>query len=133
MLDLQDRLGISMLFVAHDLSVVRHVSDRVAVTYVGRIVEVAPTDALYRAPMHPYPEALLAAVPAPDPARLGHRRVAQGEVAGPANPPPGCAFYPRCPYATEQCRVEGPALTPLSDGRWVRGHRAQELELAGVR
>jgi oligopeptide/dipeptide ABC transporter ATP-binding protein len=133
LLDLQDRLGISMLFVAHDLSVVRHVSDRVAVMYVGRIVEVAPTDALYRAPMHPYTEALLAAVPAPDPARRGHRRVAQGEVADPANPPPGCAFHPRCPYATEQCRVERPVLTPLSDGRWVSCHRAQELELAGVR
>jgi peptide/nickel transport system ATP-binding protein len=133
LLDLQDRLGISMLFVAHDLSVVRHVSDRVAVMYVGRIVEVAPTDALYRAPMHPYTEALLAAVPAPDPARRGNRRVAQGEVADPANPPPGCAFHPRCPYATEQCRVERPALTPLSDGRWVSCHRAQELELAGVR
>jgi oligopeptide/dipeptide ABC transporter ATP-binding protein len=133
LLDLQDRLGISMLFVAHDLSVVRHLSDRVAVTYVGRIVEVAPTDALYRAPMHPYTEALLAAVPAPDPARRGHRRVAQGEVADPANPPPCCAFHPRCPYAAEQCRVERPALTPLSDGRWVSGRRAQELELAGVR
>ena len=133
LLDLQDRLGISMLFVAHDLSVVRHVSDRVAVMYVGRIVEVAPTDALYRAPMHPYTEALLAAVPAPDPARRGHRRVAQGEVADPANPPPGCAFHPRCPYATEQCRVERPALTALADGRWVSCHRAQELELIGVR
>jgi len=133
LLDLQDRLGISMLFVAHDLSVVRHVSDRVAVMYVGRIVEVAPTDALYRAPMHPYTEALLAAVPAPDPARRGHRRVAQGEVADPANPPPGCAFHPRCPYATEQCRVERPALTALADGRWVSCHRTQELELIGVR
>ena len=133
LLDLQDRLGISMLFVAHDLSVVRHVSDRVAVMYVGRIVEVAPTDALYRTPLHPYTEALLAAVPAPDPARRGNRRVAQGEVADPANPPPGCAFHPRCPYAVEQCRVERPELTALSDGRWVSCHRAAELALAGVR
>ncbi|HEY4251095.1 MAG TPA: oligopeptide/dipeptide ABC transporter ATP-binding protein [Roseomonas sp.] len=133
LLDLQDRLGLSMLFVAHDLSVVRHVSDRVAVMYVGRIVEVAPTDALYRAPLHPYTEALLAAVPAPDPTRRGHRRVAQGEVADPANPPPGCAFHPRCPYAVDRCRVERPALTPVADGRAVSCHRATELTLAGVR
>ncbi|MDB5413296.1 MAG: dppF1 [Rubritepida sp.] len=133
LLDLQDRLGLSMLFVAHDLSVVRHVSDRVAVMYVGRIVEVAPTDALYRAPLHPYTEALLAAVPAPDPARRGHRRIAQGDVADPANPPPGCAFHPRCPYAIDRCRVDRPELTPVSDGRWVSCHRAEELDLAGVR
>ena len=133
LLDLQDRLGLSMLFVAHDLSVVRHVSDRVAVMYVGRIVEVAPTDALYRAPLHPYTEALLAAVPAPDPERRGNRRVAQGEVADPANPPPGCAFHPRCPYAVDRCRVERPELTPVAPGRFVSCHRAAELELAGVR
>jgi oligopeptide/dipeptide ABC transporter ATP-binding protein len=133
LLDLQDRLGLSMLFVAHDLSVVRHVSDRVAVMYVGRIVEVAPTDALYRAPLHPYTEALLAAVPAPDPERRGRRRVTQGEVADPANPPPGCAFHPRCPYAVDRCRVERPELTPLASGRYVSCHRAAELELAGVR
>jgi oligopeptide/dipeptide ABC transporter ATP-binding protein len=132
LLDLQDRLGLSMLFVAHDLSVVRHVSDRVAVMYVGRIVEVAPTDALYRRPLHPYTEALLAAVPAPDPTRRGQRRVAQGEVADPANPPPGCAFHPRCPHAVERCRQERPALTPAADGRWVSCHRAGELDLAGV-
>jgi oligopeptide/dipeptide ABC transporter ATP-binding protein len=133
LLDLQDRLGLSMLFVAHDLSVVRHVSDRVAVMYVGRIVEVAPTDALYRAPLHPYTEALLAAVPAPDPERRGRRRVTQGEVADPANPPPGCAFHPRCPYAVDRCRVERPELTPTESGRWVSCHRAAELDLIGVR
>ncbi|HWX51073.1 MAG TPA: oligopeptide/dipeptide ABC transporter ATP-binding protein [Roseomonas sp.] len=133
LLDLQDRLGISMLFVAHDLSVVRHVSDRVAVMYVGRIVEVAPTDALYRAPRHPYTEALLAAVPAPDPARQLRRKVAQGEVADPAHPPPGCAFHPRCPYAVERCRIERPELTATESGRWVSCHRASELDLAGVR
>ncbi|MBR0642562.1 ABC transporter ATP-binding protein [Plastoroseomonas hellenica] len=133
LLDLQDRLGLSMLFVAHDLSVVRHVSDRVAVMYVGRIVEVAPTDALYRAPLHPYTEALLAAVPAPDPTRRSRRRVAQGEVADPANPPPGCAFHPRCPYAVERCRQERPELMPAGNGRAVSCHRAGELELAGVR
>jgi oligopeptide/dipeptide ABC transporter ATP-binding protein len=133
LLDLQDRLGLSMLFVAHDLSVVRHVSDRVAVMYVGRIVEVAPTDALYRTPRHPYTETLLAAVPAPDPARRGRRIAVTGEVADPARPPPGCAFHPRCPHAVERCRVERPELTEAEPGRWVSCHRAAELDLMGVR
>ena len=132
LLDLQDRLKLSMLFVAHDLSVVRHVSDRVAVMYVGRIVEVAPTDALYRAPRHPYTETLLAAVPAPDPMRRGRQMKASGEVADPAKPPPGCAFHPRCPYAQDRCRVERPELTEVAPGRWASCHRAQEIELTGV-
>ena len=132
LLDLQDRLGLSMLFVAHDLSVVRHVSDRVAVMYVGRIVEIASTDALYRAPLHPYTETLLAAVPAPDPTRRGRRMKAGGEVADPAKPPPGCAFHPRCPYAVERCRTDRPELAPTPDGRWVSCHRANEITLAGV-
>jgi oligopeptide/dipeptide ABC transporter ATP-binding protein len=137
LLDLQDRLGLSMLFVAHDLSVVRHVSDRVAVMYVGRIVEVAPTDELYRMPLHPYTEALLAAVPAPDPERRGRHAAPVsgigGEVADPANPPPGCTFHPRCPYAVDRCRVERPELTPAGSGRFVSCHRAGEIDLAGVR
>ncbi|GGC61735.1 ABC transporter ATP-binding protein [Siccirubricoccus deserti] len=132
LLDLQDRLRLSMLFVAHDLGVVRHVSDRVAVMYVGRIVEVAPTATLYRTPRHPYTEALLAAVPAPDPARRGRQLAVLGEVADPANPPPGCAFHPRCPYAVERCRIERPELTEVTPGRWTSCHRARELELAGV-
>jgi oligopeptide/dipeptide ABC transporter ATP-binding protein len=132
LLELQDRLRLSMLFVAHDLGVVRHVSDRVAVMYVGRIVEVAPTATLYRTPRHPYTEALLAAVPAPDPARRGRQLAVLGEVADPANPPPGCAFHPRCPYAVERCRVERPELTEVAPGRWTSCHRARELELAGV-
>ena len=132
LLDLQDRLKLSMLFVAHDLSVVRHVSDRVAVMYVGRIVEIAPTDALYRAPRHPYTETLLAAVPAPDPMRRGRQMKAVGEVADPARPPPGCAFHPRCPYAVDRCRTDRPELTEVAPGRWTSCHRAQEIELAGV-
>ncbi|MBL6456606.1 ATP-binding cassette domain-containing protein [Belnapia sp. T6] len=132
LLDLQDRLRLSMLFVAHDLSVVRHVSDRVAVMYVGRMAEVAPTDALYRSPRHPYTEALLAAVPAPDPGRRGRRAPVAGEVADPARPPPGCAFHPRCPYAVDRCRVERPELREVEPGRWASCHRAQELSLAGV-
>ncbi len=132
LLDLQDRLRLSMLFVAHDLSVVRHVSDRVAVMYVGRIVEVAPTDALYRSPLHPYTEALLAAVPAPDPRRRGRRVAPAGEVADPSRPPPGCAFHPRCPYVVDRCRTDRPELVEAAPGRWVSCHRARELELAGV-
>src|SRR5450432_3569563 len=102
LLDLQDRLGLSMLFVAHDLGVVRHVSDRVAVMYVGRIVETAPTTALYSTPRHPYTEALLAAVPKADPALRDQVSAPKGEIADPANPPPGCAFRPRCPYAIDR-------------------------------
>ena len=132
LLDLQDRLKLSMLFVAHDLSVVRHVSDRVAVMYVGRIVEIAPTDALYRNPRHPYTETLLAAVPAPDPLRRGRQMKASGEVADPAKPPPGCAFHPRCPYVQERCRTDRPDLTEVAPGRWTSCHRAREIELAGV-
>ncbi len=132
LLDLQDRLKLSMLFVAHDLSVVRHVSDRVAVMYVGRIVEIAPTDALYRNPRHPYTETLLAAVPAPDPLRRGRQMKASGDIADPAKPPPGCAFHPRCPYVQERCRTERPELTEVAPGRWTSCHRAREIELAGV-
>ena len=136
LLDLQDRLGLSMLFVAHDLSVVRHVSDRVAVMYVGRLVEVAPTDTIYRKPRHPYTETLLAAVPKPDPARRGGLNEAQskviGDVADPIRPPPGCHFHPRCRYVVERCRTEVPALVETESGRWAACHRAHELDLAGV-
>ena len=132
MLELQDRLGLSYLFVAHDLSVVKHVSHRVAVMYVGRIVEVAPTAALFRAPKHPYTEALLSAVPVPDPRQRAKRIVLEGEVADPSNAPPGCAFHPRCRYATERCKVETPLLTNAADGSLVACHRASELNLAGV-
>jgi oligopeptide/dipeptide ABC transporter ATP-binding protein len=118
--------------VAHDLGVVRHVSDRVAVMYVGRIVEVAPTTALYRRPRHPYTEALLAAVPKPDPALRDAIAAPSGEVADPADPPPGCAFHPRCPHAVERCRTALPALTEVAPGHWSACHRAAELTLTGV-
>ncbi len=132
LLDVQDRLGLSMLFVAHDLSVVRHVSDRVAVMYLGHIVEMAPTPALYGAPRHPYTEALLAAVPKPDPMLRDTRVIPTGEVADPARPPPGCAFHPRCPYVEARCRTEAPALVEIAAGRWSACHRTSELALAGV-
>jgi oligopeptide/dipeptide ABC transporter ATP-binding protein len=132
LLDLQDRLRLSYLFVAHDLSVVKHVSHRVAVMYVGKIVEIAPTGELFARPCHPYTEALLSAVPVPDPRRRSQRIVLAGEVADSANAPPGCPFHPRCAYAIERCRNEAPALRELTAGHRVRCHRAEELSLAGV-
>ena len=132
LVDLQAELGLTYLFVAHDLSVVKHVSDRVAVMYVGRIVELAPTERLFMQPAHPYTEALLAAVPKPDPRLRGRRLVLEGEVADPANPPAGCAFHPRCPYAVERCRSEAPRLEAFAAGHLVSCHRARELGLRGI-
>lgn len=132
LLELQDRLGLSYLFVAHDLSVVKHVSHRVAVMYAGRIVELAPTEALFTTPRHPYTEALLSAVPVPDPRRRAQRIVLEGDVADPYAPPTGCYFHPRCRYATARCRTETPGLNELMSGHAVRCLRADELSLSGV-
>jgi oligopeptide transport system ATP-binding protein len=132
LLDLQDRLKLSMLFVAHDLGVVRHVSDRVAVMYVGRIVEVAPTNGLFGKPMHPYTAALLAAVPKPDPELRDAAPPLAGEVADASNVPKGCAFHPRCPFAVDRCRQDRPELQEWAPGRMAACHRARELDLAGV-
>ena len=132
LLDLQSELGLTYLFVAHDLSVVKHVSDRVAVMYVGKIVEVASTDELFANPQHPYTAALLSAVPEPDPRARTERMVLRGEVANPAAPPSGCYFHPRCPFAVDICRTETPRLEETSPGHFVSCHRARELELAGV-
>ncbi|UIJ72930.1 dipeptide ABC transporter ATP-binding protein [Aurantimonas sp. HBX-1] len=108
--DLQDRLGLTYVFISHDLSVVRHVADRVMVMYLGRPVEIAPVDALYANPLHPYTRALLSATPATDPAKKVERIRLTGELPSPFNPPPGCSFNPRCPYANERCRTELPLL-----------------------
>ena len=132
MLDLQQQLGLTYLFVAHDLSVVKHVSDRVAVMYVGQIVEMAETEPLFTAPRHPYTEALLSAVPKPDPRLRAQRIVLEGEVADAAHPPSGCYFHPRCSYAVDRCRVETPALEPVEPGHFVACHRARELSLRGI-
>ncbi|MGE5619227.1 MAG: ABC transporter ATP-binding protein [Sphingomonadaceae bacterium] len=132
LLDLQAQMGLTYLFVAHDLSVVKHISERVAVMYVGQIVEVAETEALFSAPRHPYTEALLSAVPKPDPRLRSQRIVLEGEVADPANPPSGCYFHPRCRYATDQCRREAPKLEEIEPGHQARCHRVRELTLAGV-
>lgn len=130
--DLQARLGLTYVFVAHDLSVVQHVSTRVAVMYVGRIVELAPTADLFFGPRHPYSEALLSAVPTPDPLHRGQRIFLAGEVPDASNPPPGCHFHPRCRYAIEACKVTAPPLTEVGAGHFVACHRATELSLIGV-
>lgn len=130
--DLQQRLGLTYLFVAHDLSVVRHISDSIAVMYVGRVVEKAPTAEIFARPRHPYTEALLSAVPIPDPRlrRRGQRIRLAGEVADPANPPSGCPFHPRCRYATELCKSDVPALRAVTPaGHEVACHYAEELTL----
>jgi peptide/nickel transport system ATP-binding protein len=131
---LQAELGLTYVFVSHDLSVVEHISDRVAVMYVGKIVESAPTARLFERPLHPYTEALLSAVPKPDPRLRGRggRIRLPGEVADPAQPPPGCPFHPRCPYARERCAHDVPALREIAAGRWAACHFAEELELRGV-
>jgi oligopeptide/dipeptide ABC transporter ATP-binding protein len=130
--DLRDQLGLAYLFVAHDLSVVKQFSHRVAVMYVGRIVETAPTAALFSAPRHPYTEALLSAVPVADPRIRRQRLLLKGEVANPASPPKGCHFHPRCRYATDLCRNEAPALTEAAPGHASACHYASTLQLRGV-
>ena len=133
LMDLQSEFGLTYLFVAHDLSVVKQISDRVVVMYVGKIVEMANTEEMFANPKHPYTEALLAAVPVPDPrARRQDRKLLQGEVANPANPPSGCYFHPRCPYVQDVCRTETPSLQEVSPGHYASCHRVQELELAGI-
>ncbi len=130
--DLQETFGLTYLFVAHQLNVVAHVCDRVGVMYVGKLVEVAVTEVLFRNPLHPYTEALLGAVPHPDPDYRGHRTLLAGEIANPADPPSGCYFHPRCPYAVDMCQAEEPELREVTPGHFVKCHLATELQLQGV-
>jgi peptide/nickel transport system ATP-binding protein len=129
LLELQQRLQLTFLLVAHDLSVVRHISDRVAVMYVGQLVELAPTAAIFERPRHPYTAALMRAVPVPDPRVAAGNGALKGEVASPAAPPAGCYFHPRCPYAEERCRREAPMLRELSPGHFARCHLAEQVVL----
>ena len=132
MLDLQRKLNLTYLFVAHDLSVVKYISDRVAVMYVGKIVEVSPTTDLYDKPLHPYTEALMAAVPVADPRVRSAMTELEGDVPSPSNPPSGCYFHPRCRYAIDICSQEVPKLTELRPDHFVACHRAHELDLEGI-
>ena len=129
---IQDELGLSYLFVAHDLSVVEHVSDRVAVMYLGRIVELAPTTDLFYQPLHPYTEALMSAIPALDPDEVMKPVILEGEIPSPANPPTGCHFHPRCPYAQDICRHEAPEWQEHHPGRFAACHFADTLSLKGA-
>jgi peptide/nickel transport system ATP-binding protein len=130
--ELQEELNLTYLFVAHDLSVVRHIAERVAVMYVGKMAELGPTEEIFNHPKHPYTSALLSSVPIPDPRMRSQRIILEGEVANPANPPSGCYFHPRCRFAVDQCMTEAPVLEEISPNHWVSCHRAKELDLPGL-
>lgn len=129
--DLQKELNLTYLFISHDLSVVEHISDKVGVMYLGRMVEYASTEQMFAKPMHPYTEALLSAVPVADPKYKMDRIPLKGEIPNPANPPSGCYFHERCQYCIEKCKVESPELKQMPDGRLCACHRAEELSLRG--
>ncbi|MBE1442703.1 ABC transporter ATP-binding protein [Paenibacillus sp. OAS669] len=130
--DLQEQYKITYIFISHDLSVVEHISDRVAVMHLGKIVELAPANSIFASPGHPYTEALLSAVPLPDPNIRKERIILEGEVPNPAKPPSGCHFHPRCSYKTEKCVTDEPVVREIADQHYVSCHYAGELALKGV-
>jgi oligopeptide transport system ATP-binding protein len=127
--ELQDEMGLTYLFIAHDLLVVRHISDRIAVMYLGKMVELADADEIYNRPLHPYSKSLLSAVPIPDPkiARENKRIVLSGDIPSPLNAPSGCPFHTRCPYATEVCSQSMPEFKEIEKGHYIACHRAEEI------
>ncbi len=129
---LKDELGLTLLFIAHDLSVVEHICDRIAVMYVGKIVELAESEELLRHPLHPYTEALVSAVPPADPDIQTHRIILEGDVPSPSNPPSGCVFHPRCRYAKDICTEQEPKLEEIEPGHYASCHFARELQLVGM-
>lgn len=130
--DLQEKLNLSYLFISHDLGVIQHISNRVGVMYVGKMVETAVTKDLFASPKHPYTEALLSAKPVPDPRKKSNRIILSGEVANPADPPSGCYFHPRCAYAKDICKKQSPELKQVGEGHYAACHFAGELELRGA-
>ena len=132
LMDLQEEFGLSYLFVSHDLAVVEHIGHRIAVMYLGRIVELAPRERIFAQPQHPYTEALMAAAPIAAPKARGARLVIEGDVPSPINPPPGCHFHTRCPYVEARCRVDAPPLQEIAPGHVVACHLRQPAPLAQV-
>ena len=127
LMDLQKSLGLALLFISHDLAVVEHMSDRIAVMYLGRIMEIADRESMFRHPRHPYTRALLSAVPLPDPGAARDRVVLTGDVPSPIDPPSGCYFRTRCPMATERCASEVPALREMAPGHQSACHYAEAV------
>ncbi len=132
LMDLQDEFGLAYLFISHDLAVVEHIGHRIAVMYLGRIVELAPKDRIFSQPLHPYTEALMAAAPIADPRARRERLVIEGDVPSPMNPPPGCHFHTRCPYAIARCKVEDPPLQEIVPGHVVACHLRTKETFAGA-